>query len=67
MVCRCTGSREKLEKYKTKLLQLLALSYTPPAPPPPPPPPPTDSLEVNIVHLLIAILSCTLVKFFVND
>ena len=50
VVCRCNGSREKLEKYKTKLLQLLALSYTPPAPPPPPPPPPTDSLEVNIVH-----------------
>ncbi|XP_019856098.1 PREDICTED: triple functional domain protein-like [Amphimedon queenslandica] len=33
---KCNSSREKLENYKTKLLQLLALSYAPPAPPPPP-------------------------------
>ena len=30
---RCTNSRLKLEDYKSKLLQLVALSYKPPQPP----------------------------------
>jgi hypothetical protein len=32
-VTKCGSSREKLEQYKTKLLQLVALSYAPPTPP----------------------------------
>lgn len=42
---RCTNSRLKLEDYKSKLLQLVALSYKPPQPPEPPRV--TDSISVS--------------------
>ena len=64
---RCTNSRLKLEDHKSKLLQLVALSYKPPQPPDHHV---TDSISVSgamqLIVQCVCVCVCAICLFVLN-